>query len=828
MANLEECAANPRQVFAPAGQCYNALNFVISAWQDYQSIFDTLNDLFRDCTQFLNRLPEYVKGNMNANLSSVAHKVLELFVDICDHALNLRRSRAFKFMTFMKVAFLSRNEFQEFVLEMDKLTKEESLASVAVTFANSAIAAANTTKTLGLLNESKMEREEKRQEQHDERALMQVLDFDKSPETWDSMAQAPIQTWNAINRKIRQRHVEGTGDWLLTDGLFKNWAKKNGDEPILAFVGKEASGKSYLISAAISHLRTQGSLQGSSKDGNSRCLVAFHFLDNREPNAGIQTLGKSIVWQFAARDASYKQSIASICREGHIEPTNVLSRLLLDNHKELSNIDAVFYIVINKLGSRHNNIDDSLVKFLQGVLRSKNKAVRVLFSATQGTIDRLKTRGITCPTIPIDQKNEVDIRKYIDSRMDRMPVLSNSRQRKVAEVRAVIRDSLYRQTEGNYKLINATLDKIRPLENDQEIHDALKGAGRSMLEHMYDDVHMLNEVRTTKELHEINEIIVWLTFAKERMSPDVITAVLNLKNVGASLRPLEDRFKDKLILFEINEDGFVAFRNEELLSMIPQRGETTSTEQNDDQTVNKGEIAVVQHFLNTVCPPELIQKLDLERHFQQKINSKRQVQICREDKATAHFFISQACVQVLANDPDDGLAALRRYAVSHLMDHLLSMQPARIDTDSKASFGAKLTKLFRDPVAIDNALWAATSVPTLPQFLESEPAVNAIFKWFKDPAVVANTDAQEAGVWSGIEKSKRRKALVEPFVRQMAVHCFRRESPQDVTVAAFRAISNFCDTVSLLPRIYLLPYLTTYADGRIARHQGAAWVSWRR
>jgi hypothetical protein len=214
----------------------------------------------------------------------------------------------------------------------------------------------------------------------------------------------------------------------------------------------------------------------------------------------------------------------------------------------------------------------------------------------------------------------------------------------------------------------------------------------------------------------------------------------------------------------------------------------------------------------------------MEKHFQQKISSKRHVQICQEDKNTAHFLISQACLQVLANDMDDGLVHLRRYAVSYLMDHLLTMQRERIDPDSKASFGLKLTKLFRNPASIDNALWATTSVPTLPQFLNSELAVNAIFKWFKDPVVVANTDAHGAGIWSGVEKRNRRKALVEPFIRQMAVHCFRRESSQDVTVAAFRAISHFYDTVSLLPRVYLLSHLTTCADGKIARHQGAAWI----
>ncbi|KAJ5117238.1 hypothetical protein N7448_004178 [Penicillium atrosanguineum] len=45
------------QFFAPAGQCYNALNFVIDAYKNYQSVFESLNALFEKRAEFLGRLP---------------------------------------------------------------------------------------------------------------------------------------------------------------------------------------------------------------------------------------------------------------------------------------------------------------------------------------------------------------------------------------------------------------------------------------------------------------------------------------------------------------------------------------------------------------------------------------------------------------------------------------------------------------------------------------------------------------------------------------------------------------------------------------------------
>jgi hypothetical protein len=619
---------------------------------------------------------------------------------------------------------------------------------------------------------------------------MRTLAFDQSSATWKEHAQAPVETWSEINQKIQRRLVTETGNWLLKDDLFKTWAKKNGEQPVLAFVGEEGAGKSYLISAAISHLRTSGSLLGHGKEEKYRRLVAYHYIDKNKPNAEYYSVGKSIIWQFVASDASYKQYAAATCRNKVIEPKNVLFDLLL-NHKDLKNIEAVFYVVINKVGNQKGEVDEVLVKFLRDVSRSKSSAVRVLFSATPVTMNKLKTvYDVSCPFIVISDKNESDRRKYIRSQMNQMSALSNSRQRKVAEIRDEIENSICKQIKGNYNLIKATLDRIFPLESEEEIHDTLKHVDRSMSQHIDEDIKTLNDIRTDKELAEINEIILWLISAKERISPEMMTAVLQAKNQTASLLSLEDRIRDKFILFEINEDGYVDFRAGFVPRKLKLRHDLNKERINERQALNQGEADMINHFLKSMCPEHILEKIDLNNHLKRKMKIRGE-RICREDEPTSNFRIAQTCVNVLANDGDERLSVLRKYAVVHLGEHMLLTRRELIDRGDLTTFGSNLMKLFHDPKAIDNLLRANGPIPQLPVLLHDTKFLAEILKWLEDPIVVPKIDADDT------DKNITPQALIEPSIRQMAVYCFQQESSRDDTMAAYKGIEDFCGQVSL-------------------------------
>lgn len=784
-------------MFAPAGQCYNALNFVINAYKGYQSIFETLNTLFQKCAEFLQRLPKYVKGKMSPELSITSCKVLRHFVTVCEDALKIRSSARFKAKTMLKVAFLSLNDFSDRLAQMDELSKEEALEVAADTYVNAAEAAEHSRYARNVLEEEQSERKEEKQEKKDKKILLDTLVFNKTADTWDGNAQAPIATWGSTYQRIRQNHVEGTGNWLLQDRFFKAWKNKDGGSPVLAIVGGEASGKSYLASTVISHLRTEG----FGAEATTRNLVAFYFMNKKHANAGVDSLGKSIIWQFAQSDPSYMQSVALTCEKArYIDPKEFLTQLLLTNRKELEGIDAMFYIVINKIGDDHDNVHDGVLNFLRNLLQSKSRSVRVLFTATQGTADKLKRNGVTCPTIFMSENTD-DIRKYINARMDKIDVLtetSDSEDDAVDDLRQLIQSKLLTQTGGNYYMIDTILTQISGLDYDKDIQSVLDGAGKSMAQHIDDDVRKLNDTCTIKDLEEINEVILWITFAQERMTVEKMKAVLQFKNKATSLRPLEERLQ-KFLLFEIDNEGYVNFRSNKILDTIPERALTAEKRQKNDEVVKKGEVDIIRHFLGTVCPPHLVQKLELEQHFQQKL-SPRQEQIYQEDKNTAHFQLARACIFVLANEDSDRLRVLRGYAARQLLHHMNEVDLAAIDRDVKVKIGRDLVKLFFKGESIDNLLWANRPLPRLPVWIFDDGAVGVIYRWLKDTAILANVDNQEKKWLETILRGEQQhpaRTLSEPSAVRMAWYCFQDPSSEDLTYAAFEIVSLFLSQVGL-------------------------------
>lgn len=783
------CVAHLRQVFAPAGQCYNALNFVINAYKGYASIFETLNDLFKKCASFLGRLDKYAKGKMSRELSMVACEVLRHFVDVCDKALTLRTSRLFKIKTMAKIAFLQQNDFADSLGAMDQLTREEELERGADMYLNGAETLDNSRNIMGVLEQDRTEKTAQSKEKKDRNIVLRILNFSRSPDVWDG--NGPIATWGSTYQNIRHRNVEGTGQWLLGERELTNWAKKNSDAPVLGIIGGEASGKSYLASSIVSHLLANG----SSEAINSRQLVAFYFLDEKKANSGIEMLGKSIIWQFAQNDASYMQSAAATCEKaGSIDPKEFLTRLLLDNHKELKAIDAMFYIVLNKIGDSDDNVHDGVFNFLLNASRSSKGSVRILFTATEGTAKKLQSHGLKCPTVSMD-RNADDIRKYINARLDKMDNLFDKGDDQVNALRKTIQTRLYAQTGGNYYMIDKTLSKISKLDLDTDIQKALDNAGRSLTDHIEDDVRDLNRRRSKKELEEINEVILWITFAKERMTLEKMKAVLQLKNNATSLRPLEDRLR-KFLLFEIDNNGYVNFRSEQILGKLPERAMAAKERQENNEEVNKGEVDILKHFLGNVCPPDLVKKLGLEEHFQQKL-SPQQEQIYQEDKNNANFQLARACLHALTSETHGKLRVLRGYAVRHLVDHMSEVDLAGIDPDSKRKIGPHLVKVFHDESAIDNLFWANQDIPVFPDWLRNKDTVGLICTWLKATSADAQSSEKEKHWLHELMADGQDpvKTIAEPSVIRMAHYCFEEDSDFKVTYATFEIVKLFVSEV---------------------------------
>ena len=759
---------------------------MINAWEDYQSVFETLARVFDRCAACLGRLQEYTNGGMTPKLSKIACQQLELFVNVCDRSLALRRSRRARFKTFMTNTLFSENDVSDLLENMEGLVSKEQLMAAAVVYNRVSETLTNTR----ILVDDKAEQKKRLEAADDKGAILGALAFDKKSDHWDRVQAVPSATWEVTHQGIRKQHVPGTGEWILSDPSFQAWRQGTEDKTLLAVVGDEASGKSFLASSVIHHLRRDNSPHGS----DSRQLVSFYFSDKRKANTGVDVVSKALVWQFAEIDTSYAQTAARACRrQGSVDPGDILPELLFEN-KELHDIKATFYIVINKLSDDGDRVDPAMVRLLQRAGQTKNPAVRILFTCTSVVMNQLTKKGISCPSIFISNRNSGDVSKFIDSRMADIDVLADVEQDGVPELRAKVKDSLTKKAKGNFFKIETALNEIRSLDYVNEIDLVLDNAGNELTVQIEQEIRRLEKLRTPKELAEINEIILWIGFSQELVSAEEMTAVLRLRTGAASLRSLEERFKTKYFLFEIDNDGIVDFRSSKTLNAIPERREIVLRKRENDEGIHPSEIDVVKHCLNNVCPPRLREKLQVDWYLDQKLNNEND-RIYQEDKDTGHGRIAATCFQLLTKKVDSSLTVLQDYARSNLAQHLSKADVALVDHALKLRIANNLVTLFNDENAIDNLFNIDGSTPGFPDWVYEDSAVTAIRDWLNDSAVISEIDSKSK-LWATQLMDEPFQALLKASATRMAMHCFREPSSPSITLASFKFIMKVLSTVS--------------------------------
>jgi hypothetical protein len=505
---------------------------------------------------------------MDTRLSKVAAQQLLLFVKICDAALRLRHSVSEKIKTGLKIAFLAENSIQDLLGEMAKLAERERGLVSAQTFQLASEAATNAAKgatfgkeVLDTMAQNNADRKKRAEKEGQERTLMDVLAFDKDSDRWDNAKQEPVESWQRRYNDIRKNVVPGTGEWLLDNPVFQSWLGDFASSPILGVEGTDITGKSYLTSSVVKHLRTDVITQYPE----FRHLAAFYFLDRDEAGYRFDAVAKSLVWQLSDKDEPYMKSAARISQKVRaLDPDDILPRLLLEN-TELEHMDAVFYLVIDGLSDIP---DDALLKFLRRASESQNKKVRIFLTGTPTAFGQVKKSGVACRSIPISGNNHDDIEKFIDARMDKFDALSDTDRPGVTDRRRKIREQLSQATAGDYYKLNSALNAISTLDYMDDINSVIKGAGKERSEQIREEIHVLNRMRSPRQIQEINQIILWITFAIEPVSEKHISAVLYM-NVGeAPLGPLAERFRTKYLLFEVDSKGYVGFRSSKALEEL--------------------------------------------------------------------------------------------------------------------------------------------------------------------------------------------------------------------------------------------------------------------
>ncbi|CEI60087.1 unnamed protein product [Fusarium venenatum] len=799
-------------VFAPAGQCYNALTFVIQAWQGYEGIFESLAGLLEKCIEFLDRLEYYAKPGMDSKLTRVACQHLQIFVKICDRSLRLRSKRS-KFAAFMKQMFLNDDGMQGLLSEMQNLVdKEHSLVS-AQTWKSSNEAATNSRDGLLLtrnLHSSLVDDRNKKQHDTDRLKWKQTIvnALELNPSILKPDSQAP---WDKAWKRHKENRFEGSGEWLIQDPRFVSWVSGDQDsKQILAFQGDEGAGKTLLAANVLLHLRK---MRGSGP----KVIIAHNFLDKDSKSSTIQDdaldISRHVMGQIALSHDPIMKSVAGICDKvrDFSSPLEILTALLLDN-QDLLAMDSNMYIVLDGLGDNA----EVLIKFLQNF--SENPLIqrtRILLTGKKQLFETInKAGGVKMERIVLGETNSKDLEIYIKKRMDGMEILKDISRPSVSDLRAKILQDLQSSTEGDYYKIGRVLDNIATATEAEEINSLLESAGDMRPDQIESDIEKLNQNCNAKEIAEINEIILWVNTGKMWFNPLSMEAALALKagpGGSTSLMSIEAKIASKYSIFS-TESGFVEYKVDNVEDMVPlkKRDVTDDGSSSGFKEIQPAEVNIIKHYLSTVCPSDLYKKFGFDQFFECKMTRKSNY-VCRDpDNAEATMVLR--CITCLSDERTSKTERLHSYTTEYLQKHLEEADLSLTDRSIKAETGKALVRLFTEQYALDSLFgfhlfiedtsevsFSANGVPdTWNTWIFSDEGVNSIAKWFKDSAVKELVKDNELIISFEIA-SNRHLALFGAAATTAAQDLFMRDTSRRETVRAYILLS------ALLNKVYKEP-----------------------
>ncbi|KAI1472733.1 uncharacterized protein F4812DRAFT_22975 [Daldinia caldariorum] len=806
-------------VFAPAGMCYNALTFVIQAWQGYEGIFDNLAELLEKCTEFLERLESY-QGRMDKRLTLVAVQNLQLFVEICDRMMRLRKKHN-KLFAFTKQLFLNDNGIQDLLSYMDRLNSKEALLVNAQTYKIVSDSAGDIKLILDGQNQQKKEQDLKKWRL----AIAKALGF--PPASLDKDGE-PIPSWQKALDARKNMLVEDTGKWILENEDFLEWTDpKSFRKPVMVLEGRNGSGRTSAMANTMRYLKKVTRVGPAS-----RIITPYFFVDtdkkksdDEDTSSVLEVVSRALLWQIATSyEAMTKSVYNALERTSEFDSSLELWQQLFITNKELMNPDTVVFIFID-------NFDKTLVPLLEKLTsESAWKKTRVFLTAQPQTVSEWleKEQRVEYSVIPISENNSDDIEKYIISRMDNMPILKNTSRPGISEWRDMILRTLRFKCAGDYFKLNTSLHALSKVDLIDDINEVLADADRTRVDQVDAEIRRLNNSRTVKEIQEMNEIILWIETGRRWFTTEIMENLLAVKywnssvaqaggrvipltrrrtnspntesisetaptTLTISLLPFAQKLAEKYPIFAVKDSGFVGWRSPEVRDRIPSK----SSDQNvaldvaasGPQTIQESEISIVQHFLNNVCPPELYQRFEFEQFFQTKLGAKHKEYICL-DPDNAEIKAVIACLTILTEKELRNNRDLRQYAINWLYSHMKGVDLSAADRELKAQAGPLLVKLFTEECGIDSLFWPFeldVSKQTWEddecrdirqariEWLYSTNGLREVSLWLHDSSVTKRitTDAGASFVAQVKASTNLHKTVLSFAAKHMADHLFR-------------------------------------------------------
>ncbi|KAI0383348.1 ankyrin [Hypomontagnella monticulosa] len=310
---------------------------------------------------------------------------------------------------------------------------------------------------------------------------------------------------SASHNLARDKHVSGTGDWLVRDSeQFRTWNMS--PSSLLWLHGKAGSGKSILTSSVIAHLKTEY----ASDPRTALAYYYFSFRDESTQNTAVMLA--SLIKQLCARRPIISELVESFSEykdKGERPDTNMLETALVATARGFSTV----HIVIDALdecpvlGGERRKLLESLRRIIASIPDNTH-----LFCASRSEPDIAANLN---PLLSPPSRTEVnisteitvlhrDIGLYIDS------VLASADFESWPKgLKTQAKELLNKRADGMFQYVFCQLEILRDLSSESLIHKALQDLPVG-LDETYNRI--LLSISPESRLGIVS-VLRWLTFA---------------------------------------------------------------------------------------------------------------------------------------------------------------------------------------------------------------------------------------------------------------------------------------------------------------------------
>jgi hypothetical protein len=499
--------------FAPAAVVLEAGIFVISSGAAVADTYDALETLFRRIRDITDRLDEYLQGQLDKKLHKLVIRLLSSLLDIFSEAeAAIKRGRG---KEMMRRVIGKENKIQTALDRLDELVQTEVALINAKTFA--------TTQRIEHIVDNERDRGLLR------RALCAEIAADNE----------------AYGKTIENSRLSGSGDWILEEQLYKKWISK--EFPVLWILGKPGTGKTYLASRILCHLRQDNDLGTAS---------FFYIREGMNTQYTPEIILKVIAYQISQLNLAFRERAVKVCDEGQslLLPETLWDSLFVKTISDDSTGPVIIVIdgvdeatpenqeLIVKLAKQLSDLKFSakhkpgiqllllgrpdLDYNVSNVWRGEKRRPKILHlqpSMSSKDVERFITKGVT----------------------ERVTLLQKMRPASAKRLKREIIKTLRDSSDGMFMLAKLMLAELKDMNKPELIREALSKPPRG-LDDMFRRVIARLGAIGGFDKKDLNEIIMWVACAQRDLLLGELDLVLKLRDLRQNgIVAIEDELRTR-------------------------------------------------------------------------------------------------------------------------------------------------------------------------------------------------------------------------------------------------------------------------------------------